>query len=44
MTQIVKSNWMKCLEAEENRKKLIDNFQNLSEYPENVDISKMWKL
>ena len=33
-----------CIEAEENRAKLVENFKFLSDNPENIDISKMWKL
>ena len=32
------------MEADENRKKLMDNFQQFSDNPENVNVSKMWKL
>ena len=32
------------MEADENRKKLIDNFQQFSDNPENVNVLKMWKL
>ena len=31
-------------EAEENRNKIIKNFKNLSENPENVNIKEVWKL
>ena len=33
-----------CLEADENRKKLIDNFQQFSDNPEKVNVLKMWNL
>ena len=32
------------LEAEENRNKLVENFKQVSDNPENVNVSKMWKL
>ena len=33
-----------CIEAEENRAKLVENFKFFSDNPEIIDISKMWKL
>ena len=32
------------LECAENRKKIIDNFKELGENPENINMEKMWKL
>ena len=32
------------LEAEENRNKIIKNFGQFSEDPENINISEMWKM
>ena len=32
------------LEAEENRNKLVENFKQVSDNPENVNVAKMWKL
>ena len=32
------------MEAEENRNKLLENFKYFSDNPENINLSKMWKL
>lgn len=32
------------LEAEENRKKILENFKHYSDNPENINMGKMWKL
>ena len=32
------------LEGEENRKKILDNFKQFSDNPENINMEKMWKL
>ena len=38
------NNEISNLEAEENRNKLMDNFKQISDNPENINVSKMWKL
>ena len=32
------------IEAEENRMKIVENFKYFSENPENIEMSKMWKM
>ena len=38
------NNEISYLEAEENRNKLMDNFKQISDNRENINVSKMWKL
>ena len=38
------NNEISNLEAEENRNKLMDNFKQISDNLENINVSKMWKL